>query len=89
MMIEFSFPPNSKRAIALDKRMRYELAQSLEQLDAQLKTQLSNSEFQLINTKLRSVSSKVKKARISPAVFAAYYQIIFAICMRMRLTKKR
>ena len=78
-MIEFSFPPNSKRAIALDKRMRYELAQSLEQLNAQLKTQLSNPEFQLFSSKLRSVSSDIKKNRISPAVFAAYYQIIFSI----------
>ena len=79
MMIELSFSPDSKRAIALDKRMRYELAHSLEQLDTQLKIQLSNPEFQLISTKLRSVATNIKKSRIFPAVFAAYYQIIFSI----------
>ncbi len=86
MMIELSFPPNSKRAIALDKRMRYELAQSLEQLDAQLKTQLPTQEFQPISTKLKSAASSIKKARICPAVFAVYYQIIFSIqVMKLKL----
>jgi len=79
MMIELSFPPNGQRAIALDERMRFELAHSLELLSSQLETQLPTSEFQLTNKTIKNATSEIRKANISPAIFGIYYQIIFSI----------
>lgn len=78
--MDLSFYPNKERAIALDRRMCFELAQSLEQLCSQIEIQLPPSESVIHTTKLNTVVSALNKPkRISPAVFAAYYQLIFSI----------
>lgn len=79
-MINLSFYPDGKRAIALDRRMRAELASSLQQLSTQIETQMQSSEAVLLSKKLHSVISSLDtQKQVSPAVFAAYYQLVFSI----------
>ncbi len=79
-MTDLSFYPDAHRATALDKRMMRELARSLAQLRTQIEAQTSPSESALHAHKLNTVISALDgQERISPAVFAGYYQLVFSL----------
>ncbi len=79
-MTDLTFYPNVRRAKALDNRMCSELARSLEQLCTQIKGQLPSPEASVHTQKLHQVISALDaQKRISPAVFAGYYQLGFSL----------
>lgn len=79
-MIELSFLPDPVRAVAIDARMRHELADSLEYLRSQLQEQSSEPGIICRIEKLDQLASSLRSSnRVRPAVFGHYYQLVFAI----------
>jgi len=79
-LIDLSFYPNETRAKALDARMHNELAKSLGYIVTQIKLQSPGSEACQNTDKLKPVISLLQSGqRISPAVFASYYQLVLSI----------
>jgi len=88
-LIDLSFYPNQTRAKAIDARMHNELAKSLEYVITQIKLQSPGSETCQHADKLQSVISLLQSGqRVSPAVFASYYQLVLSILAGEDFTEK-
>lgn len=78
--MDLSFYPNGNRAKQLDKRMHRELLRSIKLLCQQISSQRSSSETETIIEKLSYAADSINaKKRLSPSVFASYYQLVFAL----------
>ena len=72
--------PEQGRGIAIDRRMRFELADSLQSIRNQLTNQASDNCIQQHLASLQSVITMLHSSeRISPAVFGFYYDLVFTI----------
>lgn len=80
MTIDLSFLPDSARAVAIDQRMRHELANSLEYIKSEIRQQSDDPDLIRMLPKLDPVVTLLRSgSRVSPAVFGAYYQLVFSI----------
>lgn len=79
-MIETFFLPDAKRAMAIDARMRHELAFSFEYLKLQIQKQNPAPGIVDRIAGLDHVVSTLRSnKKVRPAIFGYYYQLVFAI----------
>ena len=79
-MVTLSFVPDKARAVAIDQRMRHELATSLEYIRSEIRQQSDDPDLIRLLSKLDPLITLLRSdSRVSPAVFGAYYQLVFSI----------